>query len=546
MIDEESQKEEFEIEEEEFQKEESIIEEELKTEKSFVEESLFNLKNGNENKNNEITQLKYLLKQKEEEIEEMGLEFEKIKNEFNTLNLNYIEVNQQIDYFKDIEKKYNELIPKFNLLKKNNEENIRTIQQNEKNINILNNKLYKKEIECNNLIKENELLKQDLIKLEHIENKYNELISENDELKNLIENYEKMKREYEIQLIKIKKLCEIEEENKELKEKLKQAYNDLKDLEGKYDSLLAISEENKNKYDKLCNLYNISQNNNEEMSLKITEYKSKYESILPHLEMIKKTNENLTEEKNKLIETIKQSKEDIDKINIMKNKEKLSDSNKNFVRMLIAILSKLIEAMKSGFKQWAKPIALALIPNLADKNQLMRNECQNCFDKWVEFAGFDSLVIHFPKFLTTDNVEMRIEIMNFFMKYKDKFNKSTGESVYKDMMNPLLICLQDRSSNVRNLSEEIIKISLVYNPITNYYKKIEDFKPAIAKTLKQTLDKLNKTVANYEKIIKEKDTVISNLEKTVKDLNDNEEKKEQIEQIEKKNKTEIKKVKLIE
>ena len=173
-------------------------------------------------------------------------------------------------------------------------------------------------------------------------------------------------------------------------------------------------------------------------------------------------------------------------------KKKLTDSNKNFVKMLVALLSKFIEAMKSGFKQWAKPIAQALIPNLADKNQLMRNECQNCFDKWVEFAGFDSLVIHFPKFLVTDNVEIRIEIMNFFMKYKDKFNKSTGEAVYKDMMNPLLICLQDRSSNVRNLSEEIIKISLVYNPINNYYKKIEDFKPAIAKTLKQILDKIKK------------------------------------------------------
>ena len=57
-------------------------------------------------------------------------------------------------------------------------------------------------------------------------------------------------------------------------------------------------------------------------------------------------------------------------------------------------------------------------------------------------------------------------------------------------MNPLLVCLQDRSANVRNSAEEIIKISLVYNPITNYYKKIEDFKPAIAKTLKQTLDKI--------------------------------------------------------
>ena len=179
-------------------------------------------------------------------------------------------------------------------------------------------------------------------------------------------------------------------------------------------------------------------------------------------------------------------------------KKKLSDSNKNFVRMLVSLLSKLIEAMKSGFKQWAKPIALALIPNLADKNQLMRNECQNCFDKWVEFVGLDSLVVHFPKFLTTDNVEMRIEIMNFFMKNKDKFNKSIGESVYKDMMNPLLICLQDRSSNVRNLSEEIIKISLVYNPITNYYKKIEDFKPAIAKTLKQILDKIKQETSSNE------------------------------------------------
>ena len=122
--------------------------------------------------------------------------------------------------------------------------------------------------------------------------------------------------------------------------------------------------------------------------------------------------------------------------------------------------------MKARFKQWSSPIALALIPNLADKNQLMRNECQNCFDKWVEFAGFDSLVIHFPKFLSNVNVEKRIEIMNLFMKHKDRFKnrKSISESVYKDKINPLLICLQDCSSNVRNLSEEIIKISLVYNP----------------------------------------------------------------------------------
>ena len=48
----------------------------------------------------------------------------------------------------------------------------------------------------------------------------------------------------------------------------------------------------------------------------------------------------------------------------------------------------------------------------------MRNECQNCFDKWLEFAGFDSLVIHFPKFLSNDNVEIRIEFFYYFKIFK--------------------------------------------------------------------------------------------------------------------------------
>ena len=227
--------------------------------------------------------------------------------------------------------------------------------------------------------------------------------------------------------------------------------------------------------------------------------------LIPPQDISKKITAQMIKELNGKWAEKKKACEDIEKIlntanmrilpnglnNIMTNiKKKLSDSNKNFVKMIISLLSKFIEALKQGFKQWTKPIALALIPNLADKNQLMRNECQNCFDKWVEFTGFDSLVIHFPQFLKTDNVEMRIEIMNFFIKYKDKFHKTTGELVYKEMINPLLICLQDRSANVRNAAEDIIKSSLNFIPINNYYKKSEDFKPAITKTLKQILDKI--------------------------------------------------------
>jgi len=61
-------------------------------------------------------------------------------------------------------------------------------------------------------------------------------------------------------------------------------------------------------------------------------------------------------------------------------------------------------------------IALSLINNLSDKNDAIRNECQLCFEKWVEHVGIDTLVIYFPQFLKNENVEIRIEIMNFIKK----------------------------------------------------------------------------------------------------------------------------------
>ena len=175
-------------------------------------------------------------------------------------------------------------------------------------------------------------------------------------------------------------------------------------------------------------------------------------------------------------------------------KKKLMDGNKNIVRMMVNLLTQLIEALKQGFKQWSKYIALNLIPNLSDKNQILRNECQICFDKWVECVGFDSLIIYFPSFLKNDNVEIRTEIMNFIIKYKNKFNKEIGISVFKEMVPNLLLCLQDRSSSVRTQSEEIIKLSLNYIKLNNYYSKIKEFKPAITNDLKIILDKIQNEI----------------------------------------------------
>ena len=175
-------------------------------------------------------------------------------------------------------------------------------------------------------------------------------------------------------------------------------------------------------------------------------------------------------------------------------KKKLTDGNKNIVKMMINLLGLLIEALKQNFKQWSKEIAINLIPNLSDKNQIFRNEIQLCLDKWVEFVGFDTLIIHFPQFLKNENVEIWTEIFIFINKYKVKFNKEIGITVFKDMEENLLLCLQDKNSNIRTQAEEMIKFSLSYIKLNNYYEKIKHYKPAITNDLKLILDKIQTEV----------------------------------------------------
>ena len=203
-------------------------------------------------------------------------------------------------------------------------------------------------------------------------------------------------------------------------------------------------------------------------------------------------------------------------------KLKLSDCNKNLVKILISLLGKLIESLKLGFKNYTKNIALSLIPNLADKSLVIRNECLNCFDKWVENTGLETLIVYFPQFLKTENIESRIEIMKFIQKYHNNINKSVGEYVYKELVDPLLICLQDRTNSVRTKAEETIKLSFDFVPVDLYYKKIKDFKPAIAEDLKQIMNKIETT--NYNALNEVSDDINNNLKSGMKKKNNSAEK----------------------
>ena len=135
----------------------------LKKTKCDEEQVYLDLKSGNESKDKDIINLKRLLAQKEDEIEALAGELEKLKEGYSNLNLNYSEAAGQLESLTEIEQKYNSLYQDHNLLKKENNENKNNLSQNSKVINNMKLKLSKKDGEIRNLNNEIERLKHDLM-----------------------------------------------------------------------------------------------------------------------------------------------------------------------------------------------------------------------------------------------------------------------------------------------------------------------------------------------------------------------------------------------
>ena len=175
---------------------------------------------------------------------------------------------------------------------------------------------------------------------------------------------------------------------------------------------------------------------------------------------------------------------------------KLNDSNQNFIRLLINLISKLIESLKQNFKCFLNDIAFNLIKNLSDKNEIIRKEIQNCFEKIVNYIGLDELITYFPSFLKNDNYETRLEILNFILKHSNKMQESTGKIFFKEIINNLFLCLQDKNIIIRNKAEEIICLSFKYISIDDYYKALNNYKPINGKDLYEILNKIENKEPN--------------------------------------------------
>ena len=178
-------------------------------------------------------------------------------------------------------------------------------------------------------------------------------------------------------------------------------------------------------------------------------------------------------------------------------KNKLKDGNKNLVKIIIELLSHLIDALGPQIKKYSKTIILSLLSNLSEKTQQVREECIKCVQKWIEEQNFEIFCYHFPKLLLNDNYEMRVSILDLLLKNIDLITSQYNKTFLEEFIRSLLICLQDKASIIRNKTEEFMKKFKLFIR-EDYIKEAKEFKPVITEYLLNNINNIFGNITSFQ------------------------------------------------
>ena len=172
-------------------------------------------------------------------------------------------------------------------------------------------------------------------------------------------------------------------------------------------------------------------------------------------------------------------------------KEKLNDGNQNLVKMILQLLSHLILALENQIKAYYKNMVYPLLLKLSDKNKPIRDECITCVENWIKMQNFEIFAVFLPQMLiSTENFEMRNEILLLLSKHKDLIKIEYPKLFFKELAKALLACLQDKNSIIRNNTEELIKDLSNLIPREKYVAELKDIKRSISDYLYNILDRI--------------------------------------------------------
>lgn len=171
-------------------------------------------------------------------------------------------------------------------------------------------------------------------------------------------------------------------------------------------------------------------------------------------------------------------------------KNKLDDGNKNMVRILVQFITKMIEALGSGCRNFTKALMHPIMKNLSDKMNLLREDVLKCLEKWSEMIGFESVLVYCNTYLLIENFELRTDLLKLILKNKSALSKFDT----KELIPGVLSCLIDKTPSVRGLAEELAKEMLKIININNFYMSMNHYKPAIANTIRGIIEKYSSLI----------------------------------------------------
>ena len=210
--------------------------------------------------------------------------------------------------------------------------------------------------------------------------------------------------------------------------------------------------------------------------------------------------------------------------------KKLNDKQQKLVILILEIVEIIINKLNEIFNEEYLPLlSQSIINNLNDNNIQLRYKAATVILKILIYNKKDFFINQLIDSLKIDKNNMRIEILTILTNYFSSDEYTTSKKMYKNyfelLIEPLILCIEDKINKIRNLSEELIKESTNYLSIDKYY---EASKQLYSKVVQ---DKVNTKIREIYGIennneLKKSDVSINSINDYNKDLNKNKKQKE--------------------
>ena len=507
-----------------------------KEEESFEENNI----NINSKKNNEDILLKYknkksgggdsLVNYKFSISNKEIMNINNQKNEKKSIKNNNIEKNEKksINNNKNASKRtskiseFNEYFNKRNTLNNNLFSSFSSFSSVKKNSNDIKSNINEDDNDDNedNITKiiENNNLKEQINN--NIENKENEEINNNKEIKiknNIIDFDYNNINENNDNIINNDKFLELINNNEQTN-KIKN--NDFKnDENNKMNKYNKKNKENNNRFLSFGKNINFDYEN----CLNIID-KEKWIEKQEQIKLLKnELNINLTKDNyNKSIIPM-------DSIINLINK-KLCDKQQKLVILMLEIVEVILDKLNEIFNEEYLPLlSKSIINNLNDNNIQLRYKAANVILKILTFNKKEFFINELIESLKLDKNNMRIEILtistNYFSSMKNSSSKKIIKNFFDLLIEPLVLCIEDKFNKIRNLSEELIKESSNYISIDRYYEASKNLYSKVVQ------DKVNSKIREIYGLedkneLKKSNVSISSLISNNNDLNKSKNKKQ--------------------